>query len=74
MDGQRTARIWRTLHQLRAELERSLSYKQRKPVAIRFHSTLNSVIADFEPIAMTPPPEPKPRQEQRPPKNETAAN
>ena len=74
MDGQRTARIWRTLHQLRAELERSLSYKQRKPVAIRFHSTLNSVIADFEPIAITPPSGLKLRLEQFPPESETTPN
>jgi hypothetical protein len=73
MDGQRAARIWRTLHRLRAEVEGSLSYKQRKPVAIRFHRTLNSVIADFEPEAITPPPDPKSRRE-LPPEGEATQN
>ena len=73
MDGHRAARIWRTLHQLRAEVEASLSYKQRKPVAIRFHKTLNSVIADFEPVAITLPPDPKPRRD-LPPEGEAAPN
>ena len=55
MDGERTARIWRTLHQLRAQVEASLSYRQRLPVAISFHRTLSNVINDFEPIAITVP-------------------
>jgi len=55
VDGERAARIWRTLHQLRAQVEASLSYKQRLPLAVSFHRTLNSVISDFEPIAITAP-------------------
>lgn len=55
MDGERTARIWRTLHKLRAQVEASLSYRQRLPVAISFHRTLSNVITDFEPIAITVP-------------------
>ena len=73
MDGHRAARIWRTLHQLRAEVEASLSYKQRKPVAIRFHRTLNSVITDFEPEAITLPPDSIPRRT-LPPEGEAAPN
>jgi hypothetical protein len=73
VDGHRAARIWRTLHQLRAEVEASLSYKQRKPVAIRFHKTLNSVITDFEPVAITLPPEAKPRND-LPPEGEATPN
>lgn len=55
MDGERTARIWRTLHKLRAQVEASLSYRQRLPVAMNFHRTLSDVISDFEPIAITIP-------------------
>lgn|GEM_PF-6915664 len=71
MDGERTARIWRTLHQLRDQVEASLPYKQRRPVAIRFHKTINNVISDFEPLAITMPPKPKPRPQQ--PGSEAAA-
>ncbi len=73
MDGERTARIWRTLHRLRSQVEASLSYQQKKPVAISFHRTLNDVITDFEPIAITLPPKPKPRPP-RPPDGEAAAS
>ncbi len=66
MDGERAARIWRALHRLRSQVESSLSYQQRKPVAISFHRTLNDVITDFEPIAISLPPEPKNRQSQPP--------
>jgi hypothetical protein len=72
LDGERAARIWRTLHQLRSQVEASLSYQQKKPVALSFHRTLNNVITDFEPIAITMPPKPKPRPQQ-PPEGEAAA-
>jgi len=64
VDGERAARIWRTLHRLRSQVEASLSYQQRKPVAISFHRTINDVITDFEPIAISLPPKPKNRPSQ----------
>ena len=73
MDGERTARIWRTLHQLRAQVEASLSYRQKLPKAMNFHRTLNGVISDFEPMAITVPVKAKPRSDQ-PPDGETTAN
>jgi len=72
VDGERTARIWRTLHQLRAQVEASLSYRQRLPVAISFHRTLSDVITDFEPLAITAPAQTKSPTSQ-PPNGETTA-
>jgi hypothetical protein len=66
VDSERTARIWRTLHRLRSQVEASLSYQQRKPVAINFHRTLNNVITDFEPIAISLPSKPQNRPSQPP--------
>jgi len=72
VDGERAARIWRTLHRLRAQVEASLSYQQKMPVAITFHRTLNSVISDFEPIAITTPAKTKAGNSQ-PPDGEATA-
>jgi hypothetical protein len=73
VDGERVARIWRRLHRLRSELETSLPYLERKPLAVRFHRTLDGVIRDFEPLAMTRPPKPASRRPP-PPENEAAAD
>jgi len=64
VDSERAARIWRTLHRLRSQVESSLSYQQKKPVTMSFYRTLSGVITDFEPIAITLPPKPRPRPAQ----------
>lgn len=73
MDSERAARIWRTLHRLRSQVEASLSYQQKKPVTLSFHRTLSDVISDFEPIAISLPAERKPGP-QLPPDGEPAAS